>query len=237
MVINIARPRNPNRDRAREIYKEKNGKIELLEISDILNEKLKNIQKWKSVDKWDAHIKRGGQPGNKNALGNNGGAPIGNKNSSDNYLCSSFKNTIPRGLLKVWNSVYNDELNPLDYLWASITLQYSKIIYAINITHVKNKKDHTIDITKEDGEKYKEYQIQHSWDKELASIKAITSAFNVLTRMIKDYEELLHKNWDLATEEQKSRIENIKARTNKLTGNNLEIEDIEDIEAEIYGSN
>ncbi|EJA6802741.1 hypothetical protein MWV93_003644, partial [Clostridioides difficile] len=69
------------------------------------------------------------------------------------------------------------------------------------------------------------------------AMKAEATAFKALSKMIKDYEELLHKNWDLATEEQKNRIENIKARTNKLTGNDLEIEDIEEIEAEIYGSN
>lgn len=233
---NIARPRNPNREKAREIYIEHEGKIELTEIAKILNEKVGNIRNWKSLDNWEK--KKGGQLGNKNSVGNIGGsAPEGNKNKSDTYLCSSFNKTIPKGLLKVWNSVYNNNLSPLDYLWASITLQYSKIIYAINITHVKNKKDHTIDIVKDDSKKYKEYQIQHSWDKELASVKAITGAFNVLTRMIKDYEELLHKNWDLATEEQKTRIENMKARTDKLTGDNLEIEDIEEAEAEIYGSN
>ena len=43
-----------------------------------------------------------------------------------------------------------------------------------------------------------------------------------------------HKN--LGTEEQRARIAQMKAQTDKLTGNNQEIEDLDDIEGEIYGS-
>ena len=38
--------------------------------------------------------------------------------------------------------------------------------------------------------------------------------------MIKQYEELLHKNWELATKEQKARIRQIKANTERLKRNN-----------------
>lgn len=41
---------------------------------------------------------------------------------------------------------------------------------------------------------------------------------------------------NMATEEQKAKIAQIKAQTDKLTGNNQEIEDLDDIEGEIYGS-
>lgn len=40
---------------------------------------------------------------------------------------------------------------------------------------------------------------------------------------------------ELDQEEQRARIAQIKAQTDKLTGNNQEIEDLEDIEGEIYG--
>lgn len=39
---------------------------------------------------------------------------------------------------------------------------------------------------------------------------------NTLNKMINDYEVLIHKNWDLATEEQKTRIEVLK---NKISQN------------------
>ena len=34
--------------------------------------------------------------------------------------------------------------------------------------------------------------------------------------MINRYEDLLHKNWDLATEEQKARIEQMRANTERI---------------------
>ncbi len=40
---------------------------------------------------------------------------------------------------------------------------------------------------------------------------------------------------DMATAEQRARIAQIKAQTDKLTGNNSEIEDTEEIERDIYG--
>ena len=42
------------------------------------------------------------------------------------------------------------------------------------------------------------------------------------------------EHMDLATKEQKARIEQLKAQTQKITGEGLEIEDMSEIEAEIY---
>lgn len=36
--------------------------------------------------------------------------------------------------------------------------------------------------------------------------------------MIKQYDEMLHKNWDLSTEEQRARIEQIRANTARMSG-------------------
>lgn len=228
---------NSNREKAFEIYKEKNGKIKLVDIAKTLCEKSCNISRWKKIDRWDYKLginKKVGAPvGNQNALGNEGGAPVGNQNARVHGFLSKYLNARTYKIIKY---IEKDGGNSLDILWNSIVIQYAKIIDSFKITHVKNQKDHTIDVVK-DGEKFKECEVQHSWDKVASAMKAEATAFNVLSRMIKDYEELLHKNWDLATEEQKSRIESIKAKTNKLTGNDLEIEDIEEIEEEIYGSN
>lgn len=46
----------------------------------------------------------------------------------------------------------------------------------------------------------------------------------------------LANHMDLATEEQKARIAQLHAQTDKLTGNNQEIEDMDEIEGDIYGS-
>jgi phage terminase small subunit len=45
----------------------------------------------------------------------------------------------------------------------------------------------------------------------------------------------LTEHMDMATEEQRAKIAQIKAQTDRLTGNNSEIEDTEEIERDIYG--
>lgn len=47
--------------------------------------------------------------------------------------------------------------------------------------------------------------------------------------------EWLTSHMDLATEEQRAKIDQIRAQTDKLTGNNQEIEDLSEIEGDIYG--
>lgn len=86
----MARPRSPNQDKAYEIYKEHNGKITNREIAAMLGEDEKVIAVWKSRGKWNVVQQskkscttksRGGQPGNKNAVGHGGTGPPGNKNA------------------------------------------------------------------------------------------------------------------------------------------------------------
>ena len=86
----MARVRSPNRDKAFKIYKEHGGNITNREIAARLNEDEKVIAVWKSRDKWNVvqqskerctTKRKGGQPGNKNAVGNDGGAPEKNKNA------------------------------------------------------------------------------------------------------------------------------------------------------------
>lgn len=90
----MPRSRDPNRDRAFEIYRKSGGKIDLVEIASQLNLSSGTIRGWKSKDDWENRLnetfrknterskrKKGGQPGNKNAVGNNGGAPQNNKNA------------------------------------------------------------------------------------------------------------------------------------------------------------
>ncbi|MCQ4921547.1 phage terminase small subunit [Tissierella carlieri] len=90
--------RNPDRIKAEKIYLEHNGNIELIKIAEMLGRPPGTIRGWKNKDKWDDKLngtfrknqnetversskKKGGQPNNKNAVGNDGGAPIGNLNA------------------------------------------------------------------------------------------------------------------------------------------------------------
>lgn len=86
----MPRGRSPNRDKAYEIYQQHGGKITNREIANLLDEDEKVIAVWKSRDKWNVvqqskksctTKKKGGQPGNRNAVGHGGTGPPGNKNA------------------------------------------------------------------------------------------------------------------------------------------------------------
>ena len=83
------------------------------------------------------------------------------------------------------------------------------------------------------GEKW---EVQQAWDKQNEFLKAQARAQGELRALIKQYDEMLHKDWEATSDEQRARIAQLKAQTDKLTGNNQEIEDMDEIEGEIYGS-
>lgn len=81
--------RSDKRDAAREAYlsRRRDGKeVSLQELAEELGVKYDTLRRWKSADKWDEmkpppKRARGGQPKNKNAMGNTGGAPPRNQNA------------------------------------------------------------------------------------------------------------------------------------------------------------
>lgn len=236
----MAGVRSPNRDKAFEIYKEHGGKIENRRIAEILQISEKTVGGWKCKDAWNNKIngvlqknkrstpkEKGGQPGNKNATG-----PPGNKNAEKHGLFSKY---LPRETMEIVN---NMTINPLDILWDQIQIAYAAIIRAQQIMYVKDREDKTIErIERKDGNVFGEkWEVQQAWDKQASFMQAQARAQSELRSMIKQYDEMLHKDWEIASEEQKARIAQIKAQTDKLTGNNSEIEDTEEIERDIYGS-
>ena len=173
--------------------------------------------------------KRGAQPGNKNSSG----GPPGNKKAEKYGFFSKY---LPEETREIFSAI--DQADPLDLLWHQIQLAYAAIIRAQRIAYVKDQQDKTIEKIEEKegnviGEKW---EIQQAWDKQSNFLKAQARAQGELRSMIKQYDEMLHKNWEAASEEQRVRIAQMKAQTDKLTGNNQEIEDLDDIEGEIYGS-
>lgn len=87
----MARPRSPNRDKACELWLKSGKKRPLKDIAAELKVSEEQIRKWKNQDKWDKVTlpnaksnvtnRKGGQPGNKNAVGHGGTGPPGNKNA------------------------------------------------------------------------------------------------------------------------------------------------------------
>lgn len=113
-----------------------------------------------------------------------------------------------------------DTADPLDLLWDQIKLAYTAIMRAQQIMHVRDQKDKTIEKVGDSKGKIvsEKWEVQQAWDKQASFLQAQAKAQKELTTMIKQYEELLHKNWDLATKEQKARIRQIKARTEQIQG-------------------
>ena len=158
---------------------------------------------------------KGGQPGNKNATG-----PPRNQNARKHGLFSKW---LPEEVQEIVGELKS--LDPLDILWENIQLQYAAILRAQRIMWVKDQNDSTSEMNFE-GEKGTGYLVQMAWDKQAGFMTAQSRAMSELRSMIKQYDEMLHKDWEAATEEQKARIAQLKAQTDKLQGT----DDTEDME-------
>lgn len=230
----MARAPDKRIEQAKEMYLQ--GQ-KLVEIASQLNLPEGTVRRWKCTHKWDnersgkkserSHRKKGGQPGNKNAVGC--GAPDQNRNAEKYGFFSKY---LPDETREIFAAI--EQADPLDLLWHQIQIAYAAIIRAQRIAYVKDRDDKTKEKIMS-GEASDMYSVQQAWDKQNEFMKAQARAQSELRSLIKQYDEMLHKDWGMASEEQRSRIAQIKAQTDKLTGNNQEIEDMSESEAEIYG--
>lgn len=237
----MPRARDPNREQAFEIYKESVGMIDLVEIASQLNLSPGTIRGWKSKDKWDSKLngalqknterskRKGAQPGNKNSSG----GPPGNKKAEKFGFFSKY---LPEETVSIIQEMPTD---PLDVLWDQIQIAYAAIIRAQQIMYVRDRDDKTIEkIEEKDGNVIGErWEVQHAWDKQGKFLQAQARAQSELRSLIKQYDELLHKRWDLASDEQKARIAQTKAQTDKLKGtdNEEELSRLDQVLSEIKG--
>lgn len=226
----MARAPDKRIEQAKELYLKG---MKMVEIASQLDLPEGTVRRWKCTHKWDnersdkkANVrKKGGQPGNQNATG-----PPGNKNAEKYGFFSKY---LPEETREIFCAI--DQADPLDLLWHQIQIAYAAIIRAQRIAYVKDQQDKTKEKigSFDNGDTY---MIQQAWDKQNEFLKAQARAQGELRALIKQYDEMLHKDWEAASDEQRARIAQIKAQTDKLTGNNQEIEDMEEIEGEIYGS-
>ncbi len=235
----MPRQRSPKRDLAYRLWLDSDRKRKLKDIAADLEVSESQVRKWKNQDKWNSNVtnkakgnvtkKQGGQPGNKNAVGN--GAPLRNNNAEK---FGFFRKYLPEETVSIITEMPED---PLDVLWDQIQIAYAAIIRAQKIMYVEDKEDKTVEkIERKNGNIVGErWEVQQAWDKQASFLQAQARAQKTLEGMINRYDDLLHKNWDLATEEQRARIDQLKANTDKLMGTGQEIEDLSEIEGDIYG--
>ena len=101
---------------------------------------------------------------------------------------------------------------------------------------VKGQADKTVEkIEVKDGSVIGErWEVQQAWDKQATFLSAQSRAMQTLTNMIKQYDAMVESG--MANQEQRARIELLRAQVNKLTGTDQEIEDLSEAEAEVYGA-
>lgn len=218
----MPRARSPKRDEAYKLWLNSGKKKKLKDIASELGVSESQVRKWKNQDKWNSNVtnpksnvtkrKQGAQPGNKNAVGH--GAPKGNKNAEK---FGFYTKHLPEETVSIIQDMPTD---PLDILWSQIQISYAAIIRAQQIMYVRDKDDKTIEKVEErkgkiQGEKW---EVQQAWDKQGNFLSAQAKAMTALRGDIKQYDELLHKRWDLATDEQKARIEQMRANTERISG-------------------
>lgn len=212
-------PRKPDQriKQAQELYLKG---LKLVDIAKQLDLPEGTVRRWKSTYKWDNERSdresersdkyKGAQPGNQNASGH--GAPKKNSNAEKHGL---FRKYLPEETFSIIQEMPTD---PLDVLWDQIQIAYAAIIRAQQIMYVSDKQDKTIEKVGEQNGKIvgEKWEVQQAWDKQANFLKSQARAQGELRSMIRQYDELLHDNWELATEEQKARLKKLEAETERI---------------------
>lgn len=234
----MPRERSPNRDLAKHLWLD-SGKTRMLkDIAKELGVSDEQIRKWKNQDKWEIdkvtlpkknsnvtnnkktsrdskqHKAKSGNPNPKNQFTER------NKISEKHGLYSKY---LPDETLELMDSIMT--ISPLDLLWSQIMIQYAAIIRAQKIMYVHDKQEMIKEIkkekkysTKDGGGSETEWEFQFAWDRQASFLQAQSRAMAELRSLIKQYEDTLHVNRDIATEEQLLRIEKLKTEINILKG-------------------
>lgn len=187
------------------------------EISAKYDISLNTLKSWIKRYNWSKEKKKGA-PINKR------GAPFSNKNSAGYGAPKENKNAEKFGFFSKYLPKETQELiqeisikDKFDILWEQITIQYAAIIRAQKIMYVKDKEEMIKELKKqestENGEKI-EYEFQFAWDRQASFLNAQSRAMSELRSLIKQYDEMIHKDWNLATEEQRARVEVLKSKIN-----------------------
>lgn len=137
-----------------------------------------------------------------------------------------------------------EEMEPIDILWQNIQLQYAGIIRAQRIMYVQDKNDMAKEMieAKKGAVEGVRWDVQQAWDRQAKMLQAQSRSMVALKGMIKQYDEMINANRELATEERLTRIEAMKAQETKvkaevarMTGEGMEVEDLSETDDAIYG--
>ncbi|WP_071120483.1 phage terminase small subunit [Romboutsia timonensis] len=210
----MARAPNEKVKEAYELYKKG---YKLVEISKKLDVPDGTVRRWKKTYSWDnerSENKSERSQKNDKKTKSKGGQ-LKNKNAEKFGFFSRY---LPEETQELIGAIF--EKNQLDILWEQITIQYAAIIRAQKIMYVRDKDDMARELKKikssENGEET-EYELQFAWDRNATFLNAQSRAMSELRNLIKQYDSMVNNNLELVTEEQRLRIEKLKAEVGKLS--------------------
>lgn len=179
------------------------------EISEQYKISAKTVRQWASKYKW---VRQKGSKKSTETKRKASGVCIGKLQNTNAVKHGLFSKYLPAETLELVGNI--EMMSPLDILWENICLKYAAIIRSQKIMYVKDDKDVTKRITM-DGAEATAYQYIEAYDKQATFLMAQSRAMGTLMNLIKQYEEMC--NSELATEEQKLRIEKLKTEITKAT--------------------
>lgn len=215
----MARAPDQRVEQAMELYAKG---LKLIEIAATLKVPEGTVRSWKNRYDWDATLHK-----KKRNVAKKKGGQLGNKNAEKYGFFSKY---LPDETREIFEAI--EQADPLDLLWHQIQIAYAAIVRAQRIAYVIDRDDKTIEkIEEKDGNVIGEkWEVQQAWDKQENFLKAQARAQGELRAMIKQYDDMLHADWESASEEQKARIEQIKANTERLRTNRSDGSEDEGVE-------
>ncbi|AWI35725.1 helix-turn-helix domain-containing protein [Bacillus altitudinis] len=192
---------------------------------------INTIKSWKKRHGWErkkgapkrksVHTKKGGQPGNVNALGNSGGAaPIRNQNAKTHGFYSKH---MPAEAFEIMQDI--QEFSPVDLLWEQIQIQFTAIVRAQKIMFVENKDEMIKELKKKKSVvsdsadiEEEEYEFQFAWDRHATFLNAQSRAMSELRGLIKQFDNIAHETDErrLKLEQMRLNIDKTKAEVEKM---------------------
>jgi uncharacterized protein YjcR len=247
----MPRARDPNRDKAYEIWKASKGKKKLKDIAAELGVSDGQIRKWKSQDKWEptkgnvTNSKRNvtKRKEQKNRSGNPSPQNQFTKRNSAAAKHGFFSKYLPQESLDIMAGL--EERSSADLIWDQIQIQYAAIIRAQKIMFVSDKQEMIKELKKAKYEYHEipksqggglerniteeEYEFQFAWDRHATFLNAQSRAMSELRGLIKQFNELAHDNDErkLKLEQMKLGIEKTKAEIDSLNDDGQQDENIE----------
>ncbi|MEC0923967.1 phage terminase small subunit [Bacillus safensis] len=191
---------------------------------------INTIKSWKKRHGWErkkgapkeksVHTKKGGQPGNKNAVGNSGGAPARNQNAKTHGFYSKH---MPAEAFEIMQDI--QEFSPVDLLWEQIQIQFTAIVRAQKIMFVENKDEMIKELKKKKSVvsdsadiEEEEYEFQFAWDRHATFLNAQSRAMSELRGLIKQFDNIAHETDErrLKLEQMRLNIDKTKAEVEKM---------------------